>query len=363
MGVYGDYIHQNDRMHLDGGILDDKVWQDRWRKLIVLPSQRYNAPSGAVGRRFVRILTEELSGIRARKWNSERFIVFQMVVLQKSKDVKTSGAIRRRLTTRMDSWEAGKFEMLVQDTERTALAQLARVRGVETQEQRANKFAKLVLQGKLRSAVRWLTGRKKGGVLLPDDVDEKTGESVIDVLRSKHPDARVPDASELEDYEVTPDFVDLDITEEVVEKVARRLSGSAGPGGSDAQSIQHWLLRFGQASQGLRKAVSEFTDWMANDQQPWAAYRALKAGRLVALEKCPGVRPVGIGESWNRLFAKCVMLLAGAEAKDACGIDQLCAGLEAGIEGGIHAMRLLWEMHAAEEEWAGIPPRRCQECI
>jgi hypothetical protein len=45
------------------------------------------------------------------------------------------------------------------------------------------------------------------------------------------------------------------------------------------------------------------------------------------------------------------MLLTGAEAKDVCGIDKLCAGIEAGIEAGIHPMRLLWEMHAAEEEW------------
>ena len=45
------------------------------------------------------------------------------------------------------------------------------------------------------------------------------------------------------------------------------------------------------------------------------------------------------------------MLLGGAEAKDACGVDQLCASLEADIEGGIHVIRLLWEMHAAEEEW------------
>jgi hypothetical protein len=63
--------------------------------------------------------------------------------------------------------------------------------------------------------------REKGGVLLPDNVDEKTGERIIgDVIQSKHSDARVPDASELEDYKIRPDFVDLDITKEVVEKVA-----------------------------------------------------------------------------------------------------------------------------------------------
>jgi hypothetical protein len=46
--------------------------------------------------------------------------------------------------------------------------------------------------------------------------------------------------------------------------------------------------------------------------------------------------------------------VAGSEAKEACYIDQLCAGLEACIEGGIHAMQnLLWELllHQQEEDW------------
>ncbi len=90
---------------------------------------------------------------------------------------------------------------------------------------------------------------------------------------------------------------------------------------------------------------------MANDSPPWAAYRAIKAGRLIGLDKCPGVRPVGIGECWSRLDAKCVLLVAVEEAKEACGVDQLCTGLEAGIEGAVHALRLLWRSHATEEEW------------
>ena len=77
--VYGDYLHQNDGTHLDGGIQDDAVWQERWKKLVGLPAQRYQAPGGAVGRRFLRILTQELLGIRSRKWNSEKFIVFILV--------------------------------------------------------------------------------------------------------------------------------------------------------------------------------------------------------------------------------------------------------------------------------------------
>ena len=41
------------------------------------------------------------------------------------------------------------------------------------------------------------------------------------------------------------------------------------------------------------------------------------------------------------MLEKCVLAVAGAEAKEACGTDQLYSGLEAGIEGGIHAVRLL----------------------
>ena len=51
-----------------------------------------------------------------------------------------------------------------------------------------------------------------------------------------------------------------------------------------------------------------------------------------------------------RLVAKCVIFVCGDEAKDACGLDQLCAGLEAGIEGEIHAACLLWQTHEADEE-------------
>ena len=55
---------------------------------------------------------------------------------------------------------------------------------------------------------------------------------------------------------------------------------------------------------------------------------------LVAIDKRPGVRPVGIGETLRRALAKLVMRAAGDQAKTACGNLQLCAGLEAGVEGG-----------------------------
>eukprot|EP00978_Attheya_sp_CCMP212_P031015 scaffold115913_cov68-Attheya_sp.AAC.1 len=67
--------------------------------------------------------------------------------------------------------------------------------------------------------------------------------------------------------------------------------------------------------------VVDFTRWMANEMPPWATYRAMLA-------------------------------TTRDDAKDACSIDQVYAGLEAGIEGSINAINELWDDHAErEDEW------------
>eukprot|EP00957_Ditylum_brightwellii_P077929 5923125-Ditylum_brightwellii.AAC.1 len=71
------------------------------------------------------------------------------------------------------------------------------------------------------------------------------------------------------------------------------------------------------------------------------------ACRLVALDKEPGTRPVGVGEILCRLIAKLVIRATGDEAKVACGNVQLCAGLEASIEGAVHAVRIRQEQRQA----------------
>ena len=81
--------------------------------------RRYDAPSGKFGRRFVGMLGAKLQGVRDRQWNSERFIVFQTVILQQARHVTTSHAIRRRIEKRLDAWGDGKHAMLVGDTLRS----------------------------------------------------------------------------------------------------------------------------------------------------------------------------------------------------------------------------------------------------
>ena len=106
-------------------------------------------------------------------------------------------------------------------------------------------------------------------------------------------------------------------------------------------SLQHWLLRFGAASREIRLIVTDFAEWLSNGRPPWAAYRSIMSGRLIALDKQPRVRLVGVGETWWRFMVKCLLQVTGQEAKAAYGTEQIPDGVEEGIEDGIHAMRLL----------------------
>ena len=51
------------------------------------------------------------------------------------------------------------------------------------------------------------------------------------------------------------------------------------------------------------------------------------------------------------MLEKYVLAVPGVEAKEACGTEKICGGLEAGIKGGIHLVRILWQKHAQESDW------------
>ena len=69
---------------------------------------------------------------------------------------------------------------------------------------------------------------------------------------------------------------------------------------------------------------------------------AYTACRLIALDKCPGVRPIGVAEVVRRLLGKAIPSLAGTDVQHAAGAIQLCAGQEAGCEAAIHSIRTIF---------------------
>ena len=111
----------------------------------------------------------------------------------------------------------------------------------------------------------------------------------------------------------------------------------------DSEALQGWLLKFGEDSTRLRTSVEIFVDWLANGIPPWVAYRSFMPGRLIALDKQPGVPPVGVGKAWWRIFSNIMLKVTGPEATMACQDGQLCAGLKVGTDGAIHRVRALWD--------------------
>lgn len=151
-----------------------------------------------------------------------------------------------------------------------------------------------------------------------------------------------------------PYMLQVNITNEIVEKVTRKLHGRGGPGGSNSEQSSDFLLRYGKAINLLRNAVAYLANELYNKQVKWKQIHALMSCRLIALDKCPGVRPIGIGECLRRIISKCVLSVTKIEVTEACKVNQLCCGLNSGIEGAVHVMSALFQSNCVPNSGWGM---------
>jgi hypothetical protein len=70
---------------------------------------------------------------------------------------------------------------------------------------------------------------------------------------------------------------------------------------------------------------------------------AFLANRLIPLDKCPGVRPIGIGETSRRIISKTIVSFLKDDIRMAAGALQLCCGHESGCEAIVHSMHAVYE--------------------
>ena len=122
----------------------------------------------------------------------------------------------------------------MQDITNSALRGVSSGTPKTDEEQEARVFNSSVLDGKLS---------ERGGVLGPKDLCTKTGAPVIEVLRSKHPDQRIPDLQDPEnlafsEYPEVPDPIPIDCDPVTVESVAKKLTGAVGCSGVDSALLK-----------------------------------------------------------------------------------------------------------------------------
>ena len=317
-----------------------------WRRNLFL------VPSGSIGKKFVRELTrlfnEYAQASALESVALEAIMVASCLLLQKPHKSSKSREHVSALERRLNAWESGDIDGLLREGRaiQNHLAKGYPKTTGEQEEKHARVFSKLMLEGKTRAALRYLSDNQRHGLL---DLDQLCGEKTVqEVLQEKHPAAGPVqrDALVLNGDIETPPFHSVlfdKINADAVRSSALRTQGSAGPSGIDAAGWRRLVASFHRESKDLCSAIAGFARRLCTECVDPEGIRAYVACRLVPLNKNPGVRPIGICEVLRRIVGKVVMSVVGDDVLSATGPIQLCAGHEAGAEAAVHAMSALFQ--------------------
>ena len=202
------------------------------------------------------------------------------------------------------------------------------------------------MEGRVRAALKLLSDDAHTGLLRLDETIDTSGKTVRDVLDDKHPDPKPvhPEAvlGDADDDSFHPAIFD-NITAESIRAAALHTQGAAGPSGLDALSWRRLCTAFGQRSNDLCVALAAVARRISTTYIDPSTLLAYTSCHLIPLNKCPGVRPIGIGEVVRRIIGKAVMRIVKHDLQNAVGSIQLCAGQDAGCEAAVHAMKQVFD--------------------
>ena len=317
----------------------------RWKRNL------FKIPSGKTGKFFTNELTRLLRAY-ADKSSLERIalkaaMVMPALLLQKPNAKSKAKDHVSLLERRLQLWVKGNLEELLFES-RTIQHKLKKAIGTQKgkTKQLSSIFAKMMMQGRVRAALRLITEDYSTGPLsLDTKIDPKNPCSltVKEELQKKHParkDAKksailLPESPTINPHPILYDEIDGDL----INRTVLKMDGVAGPSGLDAAAWKRLCNSFKSSSSDLRDALAAVTRRLCTSYVDPGGISALVACRLIALDKCPGVRPIGIGETMRRIIGKAIATTFREDIQRAAGPLQVCAGHIAGSEAAIHAMR------------------------
>ena len=134
----------------------------------------------------------------------------------------------------------------------------------------------------------------------------------------------------------------------MIRSVALRTTGAAGPSGLDSACWRRLCTSFKSASNDLCHSLAITAQRLCTDFVDPSAVAPFLACHLIALNKNPGVRPIGIGDTARRIIAKAILMVTRLDIQEAAGSLQLCAGQISGIEAAVHAVHSLFQQEERE---------------
>ena len=210
-----------------------------------------------------------------------------------------------------------------------------------------------MFQGKTKAALELLGNQEKGGVLQLDD-QVPSGpcgpKSVREILKEKHPSGQPadPESLVLDDAHPVHDIVFDCIDASLIRAAALKTSGAAGPSGIDAYGWRRLCTCYQSSSRDLCQALADVAKRLCTQFVDPSGIASFLACRLIALNKKPGVRPIGIGDTARRIIAKAILMTIKCDVQEVAGSLQLCAGQIAGTEAAVHAVRSSFDSENCE---------------
>ena len=305
----------------------------------------FKIPSGNIGKKFVLELAwlfrSAGEGSNLESIALKAAFTFCTLVTQKPTHNSKSKDHISCLERRVALWRDGNLNDLV--LEGRTIQYRLKTSNHHNSNSLSQTFAKLMFSGKTAAAMQLLSSAPgKGGVLHLDDTIPGSGK-VYDILKSKHPVAAPLHSEALlsDDAASTPVHpVIFDALDgPVIKAAALRTSGAAGPSGIDAHGWRRLCSSFCSASEELCSSIAILARRLCTTFIDPEMISSLMACRLIALDKRPGVRPIGIGETVRRIIAKAVLSVISNDIQHAAGSLQLCAGQPSGGEAAVHSMR------------------------
>ena len=141
------------------GSPNSSTWSKHWATVIHHGGRHYSLPGGSVGRKYIDLLNQELQYFVSGSYSAERFIVFSSLMLQCDRLVHKGCDIRRLLDRCMSMWTDSQFDVLLQEAIRCdqSLHNSHRSSSKNRADHITRVFTKLMLEGNVRAAVRWVT--------------------------------------------------------------------------------------------------------------------------------------------------------------------------------------------------------------
>ena len=210
---------------------------------------------------------------------------------------------KETLDRRMNLWKENKIEELVSECQ-VIQSRLKPTHRKEDENERAERFNKLMMRGNIKAAVRLLSANERGGVL---PINEET----MNELKKKHLDSQQQFQHLLlcgPVQEVNPVIFDK-LDETTILQAASRTKGAAGPSMSNADDWRRILVshHYGNTTVDLRKSIATMTKKLCTEKNENPdSIESLVGCRLIPLSKDPGVRPIGISEVLRRIIGKAV---------------------------------------------------------